>query len=367
MINRIEIEGFKSIKRVEIEFKPINVLIGTNGVGKSNFISFFHLLNMIYQKKLENYSLRKGADKLLHFGIKHTSSLSFNIGFNKTNAYKAVLEPGDNNQLILSSESVGFYKPKNRLSLIYGSGWSWKELGKNLKESILSESNREYHIQRYVNNNMNSFKIHHFHDTSNSSALRTPCLVNDNKILKNDGGNLAAFLYLLKEKENKYFQIIESIINSVAPYFGKFELKPDRLNEERINLEWSELNHPEVLFNAKHLSDGTLRFMALTTLLMQPSPPPIIIIDEPELGLHPIAIHKLAGMIQSVSKNCQVIVSTQSVNLVSQFNPDDVLTVDREGSQTVFSRLDKEILEDWLSDFTLGELWEKNIIKGQPY
>ena len=364
MINKIQIEGFKSIKKLSLDLKSVNVLIGSNGVGKSNFISFFKLVNNIYEERLENYSMRKGAESLLHFGSKNTFEIKSRIEFDNTNAYIFSLQPTNSNGLFLAYENGAFNSEKG-VQFTYKNTWFSESVSHNSKESKLKNS--KGNISKYVNSYLDSFKIYHFHDTSDSSPLRTPATLNDNVLLREDGGNLAAFLYLLQEKHNKHFKRIEHIIKSVAPYFERFQLQPDRLNEERINLEWTEINHPDFLFNASHFSDGTLRFIALATLLMQPDMPEIIIIDEPELGLHPVAINTLAGLIKKASVRSQIIISTQSVNLVGNFEPENIITVDRLENQSVFNRLAKENLEDWLSDFTLGDLWLKNIIKGQPY
>jgi predicted ATPase len=117
------------------------------------------------------------------------------------------------------------------------------------------------------------------------------------------------------------------------------------------------------------LSDGTLRFICLTTLLLQPKSllPDTLLIDEPELGLHPFAINLLADMLQEAAESKQVIVSTQSVELLNAFQPEDVVVVQREEDASVFKRLDKAALSDWLADdYSLGELWKRNILGGRP-
>jgi len=364
MINHIHIDGYKSIKKASLALDPINVLIGSNGVGKSNFISFFKMVNNIYEERLENYSIRKGAESLLHFGRKNTHEIKGRLEFDNTNAYSFTLQPTDSNSLILSDETGAFNSEKGA-QFIYAGTWFPKNISRNSKESKLRSSKSR--IANYINSYLASFKIYHFHDTSDSSPLRTPADVNDNIILREDGANLASYLYYLQEIHEKHFKRIEFVIKSVAPYFERFQLQPDRLNENRINLEWTEINHPDTLFNATHFSDGTLRFIALATLLMQPKMPEVILIDEPELGLHPVAINTLAGLIKKASAKSQIIISTQSVNLVGNFEPENIITVDRVDGQSVFNRLQKENLEGWLSDFTLGDLWLKNIIKGQPY
>lgn len=153
---------------------------------------------------------------------------------------------------------------------------------------------------------------------------------------------------------------------SVSPFFDGFNLMPNRLNEQLIQLEWKQAGAVDTYFNAYQLSDGTLRFICLATLLLQPNLPQTIIIDEPELGLHPVAVNKLAALIKKASAKTQIIISTQSVNLVDNFGPQDIIVVDRKDNATVFNRLDAESLDVWLKDYSLGEIWEKNVIGGQP-
>ena len=114
------------------------------------------------------------------------------------------------------------------------------------------------------------------------------------------------------------------------------------------------------------LSDGTLRFICLTTALLQPDPPSAIIIDEPELGLHPYAIEILAELIEATARKTQLIVSTQSPALLDYFEPKDIIIVNRKKGASVFERLNKEDLSTWLKDYSLGDLWRKNIIAGGP-
>ncbi len=200
--------------------------------------------------------------------------------------------------------------------------------------------------------------------------MRRPCQINDNEFLKSDGRNLPAYLYWLKEKEEKIYRRIETNIKSVAPFIDKFILEPSKLNQEEIELRWVDTGDLSSNFSAYQLSDGTLRFIALATLLMHPKPPSVVIIDEPELGLHPFAISKLAGLMESASSKAQIIISTQSTNLIDHFKPEQIITVDRDAkeNQSIFLRLDAEKLKVWLEDYTLGDLWQRNIISsGQPF
>ncbi|MHA3789230.1 AAA family ATPase [Flavobacterium hauense] len=364
MINKIKIEGYKSIRELDLELKPINVFIGSNGVGKSNFISFFKLLNIIYEQRLENYSLTQGVDNLLYFGRRNTDFIYAYIEFKETNAYSFHLQPSNDNKLFILNENTYFNKSMGGQPEFYGYGWKWNKINGNAKESIIKDSTQG--IASWVNLYLKSFKIYHFHDTSTDAPLRSMCQINDNVYLKENGSNLPAFLYYLQQIEPKSFKKIEKLINSIAPFFDRFDLKPDRLNPSMITLEWIEKNHPDNYFNATHFSDGTIRFIALATLLMQPNLPKTIIIDEPELGLHPFAINKLAGIIKKASASSQIILSTQSINLVNNFESDDIVTVDRKDNQSDFRRLDHTQLNDWINEYNMGDLWAKNVIGGRP-
>jgi len=355
MLSKIKIKGFKSIRELHLELKPINILIGANGVGKSNFISFFKLINNLYEQRLQQYSLKSGINNLLYFGRKNTNEIEGYLDFKPNNAYSFSLEPSDDGLLFITKES-SIYHPAPNNKAFYE---------KNIKESLIKDSTTRR--DNFLRKHLESYKIYHFHDTSISAPLRTPCNLNDNRYLKEDGGNLPAFLYFLSQKHPIEFNRIEKTIKSVAPFFEKFNLKPDSLDENRITLEWIEKEYEDSYFNALHLSDGTLRFIALTTLLLQPNLPEVIIIDEPELGLHPFAIKKLAHLIKSASKNrCQIIISTQSVTLLNNFEAEDIITVDKSDNQSIFKRVDNNELTNWLKDYSIGELWTKSVINGQP-
>lgn len=365
-IDRIEIENFKSIRKATVEIKPINVLVGPNGVGKSNFIGFFLLLKNIYEQNLRNYVGTHGrADAFLHFGRSNSEFTSGEIYFRnntkRSNSYRVKLTPDNANFLFIEKESSGYNRGDDERQ-----NWDYKTYD-NLPESIISQdgSYRNDYLREYFN----EFNTFHFHDTSRSSKLKQTNLLNDNRLLKSDGSNLASFLYFLSIKHPFVFKLIEKTIQSIAPYFEGFDLEPDKLDETRIDLVWKEFGSNQY-FNAYNLSDGTLRFIALTTLLMQPKPPKTIIIDEPELGLHPSAIKKLAALIETASIKSQVIISTQSVTLLNEFSPEDIIVVDREEAEgkmsSKFTRLDDNDLKAWLDGYSMGEIWEKNIIGGKP-
>lgn len=222
-------------------------------------------------------------------------------------------------------------------------------------------------IYEYVVPVLKKWRVYHFHDTSPSAKVKQIHGINDNEYLREDAANLAAFLYRLQHNHEAHYKRIVKTIQLAAPFFGGFHLRPTTDNVDKIQLEWTEVNQ-DVPFKANELSDGTLRFICLATVLLQPEQfmPSAILIDEPELGLHPYAIAVLGSLMKSVAEDHQLIVSTQSVDLVNEFEVDDLIVVGREAGASTFQRLQASELKEWLEDFTLGELWKKNILGGRP-
>jgi predicted ATPase len=354
MLTKLTLGGFKSFRKLELELRPLNVLIGANGAGKSNLISFFRFLNAIVNKRLQNtVSIAGGADVFLRFGKKQTKAIFFKLELAE-DFYFAVLRPDQNDSLRISPEA--FYAPT-----------SWDSDAQGLfgdESEFFREARLEANFElKSIYEKLTQIRIYHIPDTSSTAAIKGYGRLHDNFELRSDGENLAAMLYLIQTRTPKIYQMIRDVIRSVAPYFDDFLLEPNRLNEDTIWLEWRERDS-DYPFRAHQLSDGTLRFMVLTTLLLQPNPPAIIVIDEPELGLHPFAIEKLAGLLRSASSRTQLIVATQSPQLISALEPEDVIVADRENGETTLRRLDAESLEGWLEEYTLGELWQKNILGG---
>ncbi len=354
MINRIKIEGYKSFKKIDLELKPINILIGANGSGKSNFLTFFEFLNQLYNQNLNFYLKMRGFEKTFHKGLKETTQIDSKISFNKNkNSYSFSLNVSDDRSIIFNRETLWYRNDPF-------------EIGSYEQESKIKNN----HIGRgdYINEFLNKIKKYHFHDTSRNSPFTKEChCINDAYSLYEDGRNIAAILYRLsKEKVCIYEQVVE-IIQIIAPYFLDFVFE---VNEESqtLRLLWKS-KHSSTIYGATDLSDGTIRFIALVVLFLQPVLPDTIIIDEPELGLHPAAIALLAELIESVSRDGkhQVLIATQSVELLNEFTAESIITVDQIDGESQFKRLDEEELKHWLENYSIGELWQMNIIKGgQP-
>ncbi len=360
-LEKLTIKNFKSIREQTLEIGSLNIFIGGNGSGKSNLIEVFRFLREIVNQNLGGYTILKGgADTLLYFGRKKSQEMEIYLEFGEgrvSNAYKVKIRGTDEDSLIIWEETA-FYHEKDKYKAPYD-----RPISSVSKESKLKQS--KHICARQAMQDLDSYRIYHFHDTSDNAAVKRNCDVADNRILKPQADNLAAFLYWLQEKEHDHFANIVDTVQQVAPFFDSFILAPSKLNESKILLEWKEKGS-DAYFNASSLSDGTLRFICLATLLLQPDLPSVILLDEPELGLHPAAITLLANLLSSAATRTQVMVSTQSVTLVNQFDPAYVWAVDRKDGQSVFRHLGNDDMSAWYDDYGLGELWEKNILGARP-
>jgi predicted ATPase len=366
ILQNLILKGFKTI-RVLPDFKlgSLTVLIGPNGAGKSNFISFFRMLSWI---------LASPGNLQFHVGELGGASSILHDGPDKTHEIEAELtlmtEAGENQyafRLVFAAGDILIYaEEKYRFTRLGTSERApWKGLDAGHREAKLISKSEDGDITaRTIQNLLKKIIVYQFHNTSSTARIRTKWDISENRWLKEDAGNLAPFLLRLKENENKYYQRIVDNIRLVLPFFAEFELEQER---GKILLSWRERNSDRI-FNASQAADGMLRVMALITLLLQPERdlPNVLILDEPELGLHPYAITVIAGLIKGLSTQTQVIVATQSMSFIDCFEPESIVVVERKGRESEFRRLDGKSLEDWLRNYSISELWEKNVLGGRP-
>ena len=377
LVERVAVRGFKSVRDTEIEIAPINLLIGAPGSGKSNFIGAFKFLRTLRSGLLQN-TVRKhgGADKFLHFGSKITPKMSFEIWFrqgeNLSDGYEVTLA-ADSRDSLYVSEEVAHIRNGSGDPIQYIAGRP-----SDGREASISETNPapdsiwfnpeiESGTPKYVARGLDSFRPYHFHDTGFHSPMKKTTEVRLDRHLLPDGSNLAAFLYRLREEHRRSYNLIKHVIWLVAPFFQDFHLEPRGKDGEFIILEWRHANSDDV-WDAASLSDGALRFMALAALLLQPKEliAPTILLDGPEQGLHPDAVSMLAEMVHRASAYSRVILATQSQRLVNEFQPEHVIVANRVNGATELCRLNADALAEWLSRYSLGDLWEMNEFEGNP-
>ena len=355
-IDKLTIRGFKSLQDVELELGQLNVLIGPNGAGKSNLISYFDMLRELVEGRLQVWvAKRGGSDQILSYGVKETGHIESFIEFG-LNGYKFVLTPSVTDLFTFSREDLHFTGDRVRDMQI--------RIGSGLAESQLKYEDQP--IAKHCYASISAWKVFHFHDTSDTALVRRKGELHDNGYLRTDASNLAAFLYALNRRDPATYTQIRKIVQLAIPSFDDFELEPEQIrpDEHLIQLTWRQIGS-DYPFLPSQLSDGSLRFICLVTALLQPDPPSTVIIDEPELGLHPYAIGLLGALLNSASERMQVIVATQSVQLLDECSIDDLIVVELLEGVSVFNRLKESEFDLWLEDYSVGELWEKNVLGGR--
>ncbi len=364
-LERITVKGFKTIREL-IDFEPCSrtVLIGPNGAGKSNFISFFRMMSWGLSgpdKLTLHVSQQGGSRRLLHDGPAHTREIEAELTIRTDageNEYAFRLFHAAGDTLVFAGERYRFSR-KGRQGKA-----PWKTLGAGHKDPQLLAAAVDDQTAQVIRTLLRKVVVYQFHNTSDTARIRGKWSVDDNRWLKEDAANLASLLYRLQTRDRWHYQRIVDTIRLVLPLFSDFELEPDYGN---LMLAWRERDTDEV-FNVSQASDGFLRIVALITLLLQPAQylPDVLILDEPELGLHPSAINVVGELIAAAATKIQVIAATQSVSLVDCFDPEDIVVVERPDRASTFKRLDPAALDQWLKAYSLSELWEKNIIGGRP-
>ena len=366
-LKRLILNGFKSIKDVDLELRPLNVLIGPNGAGKSNLVSFFKMLNEMMAMRLQQYIGTTGrAQSILHFGPKVSQQLEAHLEFevdNGVDIYAMRLFHAAGDTLVFADEKLSFQLTacENPKMVPLGSGHSETRVGQKADEGDPTAK-----VFRHL---LNHCRVYHFHDTSPTARVRQYCYIGDNRWLMPDAGNLAAFLLRLREdQEGMFYERIVRTVRLIAPFFDDFDLEPTGSNKREIIVNWRDRGSDQV-FGPHQFSDGTLRAICLITLLMQPEDelPDLIIVDEPELGLHPYALNIIAALFKKASHHTQILISTQSSSFLDNFDPEDVIVVNRVGKESKIERPDGKKLEAWLEEYSLGEVWEKNVMGGGPH
>lgn len=371
VIERVKIAGFRSFKDVDIRLSNLTVMIGANGAGKSNFMHFFHMISwMLISHKLEGFIERfGGADDQLFFGNKVTPRLTAEIEL-KTNTgrsdYKFDLSYAHPDRLVFTDEAFRYSKKDSNLLA------KWQHLGSTHREAELltvAYSNEDVGLNkktaRMIADFLKNCGTYQFHDTSEESFFNKRWDIDDNNYLKSHGGNLAAILYRLEREDIKRYTLICRQITRILPVFETFVIQE---SFGKVSLRWKG-KWSDKTFGAHLTSDGSLRFFALVTLLNLPSEmlPDVIMLDEPELGLHPSAIALIAELIRALSEKKQVIIATQSPLFVDAFNLSNIIALDMESGATKFTNLNPDNYKLWLDqDFTPGELWQKNLLGGRP-
>ena len=364
-LKSLTVRGFRSIELLE-GFVPgdVSVLIGANGAGKSNFVEFFRMLRSMADEAFQAYAQTIGPDTLFFHGPKRTPAISARLEFGQ-NVYEFDLAAKAGGGVIVAGER-GQYTGGMGIGKLELIGGVAPESCLKARRSDPASFGAGPGVARHIYDAVSSWTVYHVHDTGPLSPMRGWSSVSNNIRLTHDAGNLAPLLLGLRSTRPDVYERVRDTVRLAAPFIDDFVLRPQkRGTEEQVSLEWTQRGSQEP-FQATVLSDGTLRFIALVTALLQPHAPATIVIDEPELGLHPSAIALLSETIRAASVHAQIVVATQSAPLLDGFEPNEVVVVEREVDRSRFRRLDESDLREWLTDYSLGQLWLKNLLGGRP-
>ena len=370
-LESVSVRGFRSLADVELsDLGDVTVLIGANGSGKSNVIRFFEMLSwMLRSQKLEQFvALQGGADDQLFLGNKVTPRMEADIRLatpDGENEYSFTLSYGAPDRFVFTEERLRFSRDDTEDQAPWqsvGSGHTEAKIHSAARGSLPDVNQTTARVIRWLLQDCATFQ---FHDTSTRSSMKQRWDVSDNRSLRSDGGNLAAVLIRLQDDYPDRFEWVQENVRRVLPSFDHFVLEEEH---GRIFLRWRGTASDKT-FGAHLTSDGSLRFFALVTLLNLPPQmlPSVALIDEPELGLHPAAVTLVGSMIDSLATQCQVIVATQSPQLVNCFGLDEIVVMELEDSRTVAYHKSRREYERWLDeDYATGELWQMNLLGGRP-
>ena len=381
-LREIEIAGYRSFKQARVPLRAMNLLLGGNSAGKSNLLSVFTLLYEASEGRLQEYVARQGgASRILRHGAKTTSRIELRLHFDYQSeeagppqdlTYSLELTATEGDRLMVSKESMGGHAPEGKPRTRELPGKLWRpelvlanpelDLGMLLQQMVDPDKLPVADWAKSIRQYLTTCRVYHINDTSPLARVRQTAEVADNRFLRQDGSNLPAMLYLLLLRHRAHYNRIVSTLQLMMPQLHDFILEPERLNPSSIQLRFRERGSDRDLY-VSQLSDGMLRFACLSTLLLQPELPPLLLIDEPELGLHPAAIELLCALLSSAAQKTQVLVATQSVLMVDgQEDPENILVTERDPSgATLARRLDATALQSWLQEYSLGDLWLKNV------
>lgn len=346
-LKRLSATGFRSLSRTALDLRNLNVLVGPSGVGKSNIVSCFKLINEMMGRRLQRWLATTGrASANLHFGPDRTPAMELELQFrveNGADTYVMKLARVFGDAMVFADETLVFHQdgyPTPKVVRL-GAGHSETMLGAKAEEGDITAKTLRYLLNRC--------RVFSFGDMSPEARVRRACSMSDHRWIMPDGGNLAAVLYRLRSERPAAYQAIVDKVRQVAPFFEDFDLNPVA---GEIALDWRHQGADKA-FGPQQFSEGTLRAICLIVLLMQPreSRPLVVVLDEPDVGLHPQALDLVGSLFRRVSRETQIIACTQSAEFVDLFDPEDVLVVERLNGATTFHRHGEEALEQWIDAY----------------
>ncbi|MBG1269166.1 AAA family ATPase [Nostoc sp. WHI] len=379
----IKIEGYRRLYDVQINMRPLTVMIGANGVGKTSLLEIFLLLAASAKGQLEpkisdlsglneimtrdlanslaislsmNVADHAPLDYYLKVATKGLSGLSYEIALetltqqnnpNATSAFKHIDSRGLDVKYF-SSEEQKLLRPN----------WDHNPL-----ETSLAQVPKMYQEPETLRKRLASCTFYGALNVASKSPVRLPQSMRPVTLPGSNGEDLVSCLYYLRETGSERFEIIEDTLTAAFPDFERLSFPP--VAAGTLAMTWKDKNFSKPLYTHE-LSEGTLRFLWLVTLLQSPDLTAVTLIDEPEVSLHPELLQLLADLMREASQRTQLIVSTHSDRLIRFLKPKEVLVCDVEDGLTTMNWGDSFDLEKWLVDYSLDQIWAMNLIGGRP-
>ena len=362
---RLSIRGFRRLLDVSLELRPLTVLIGANGCGKTSVLDVLNLLSNSAQGRLgPAVSEMAGLGSVLTYdrAPELKLGLSFNSSVGEMLGYHLVLEPRglgfaireesmgspiEPSQIAASDARVDFYDVRGEL-VESGSR-------RGLLETALSQVPKSLHGPEEFRETLAGSTFYQGISVGVRSPVRLPQQLGPAQLPGRDGEDLVSCLYSMRESHPERFEAVEDTLRVAFPRFKRLEFPP--VAAGTVGLGWRD-NDSTKTFYAHQLSPGTLRFLWLTALLQSPGLPALILLDEPEVSLHPEMVSLMVDQFREASFRSQLVIATQSDSLIRFLEPKEVVVCDSdEGAMTTLTRADELDLEEWLKEYSLDELW----------
>lgn len=384
IFERLHVQGFRRLYDVDLVLKPLNIVIGANGSGKTSLLDVFSLLAASASGALnETISEFGGVDGNLtnltaanagaarfmafelamsvqgHAPIQYRMSMSprgvtYEIA-DETLTQQRQQSPPPFKHIDAHHGVVRYYEQNRGL---IPPDWEY-----NAAESALSQVPKMYHEPEDFRKRLASSTHYHVLDVGRRAPVRLPQPMRDAKLPGRDGEDLVSCLYMLRETDSDRFEAIEATLRAGFPSFERLNFPP--VAAGTLAMTWKDKTS-KTPFYMHQLSEGTLRFLWLATLLQSPGLAAVTLIDEPEVSLHPELLSLLAELLREASQRTQLIVATHADRLVRHLLPSEVVTVDIDkGGAADAKWADEFDLEQWLNEFTLDEVWRMGRMGGR--
>lgn len=387
IFERIRVQGFRRLRDVDLKLRPLNVLIGANGCGKTSLLDVFSLLSASAKGDLREMisdiagidsnltTLRGVAGEKARFARCELDKQVQTLGYAPLK-YSITFKPSKTSyeipdESLTQQTDMTKSVPMKHLEVMHGRVRYYDPNARQLMvpnwvydpwESALSQVPNMYQEPGTFRRTLGSSTHYHALDVSSRAPVRLPQQMREAKLPGPNGEDLAACLYWMREADPDRFETIEDTLRVAFPSFERLNFPPVAAGLLAITWKEQDVKYP---FYMHQLSEGTLRFLWLVTLLYSPGLTEVTLLDEPEVSLHPELLSILADCLRDASQRTQLIVATHADRLVRFLKPEEVVILDMEDGATTATRADELDLDAWLSEYTLDQVWQAGRMGGR--